>query len=289
MMTATQAWAARSINEQRPADSHATVQINSVAGTLEVLGWDQPRVEVTGQLPGDGDSVEISGDSTHVSVQVRVAASSHLFGGHGGDARISVHVPTASTVITTLVSADFKTAGVSGDLELHTVSGDSKGEVGGNLRASSVSGDIRLAAPAAHELSVKTVSGDMEVSGGNGDADIATVSGSGHVTLGVPSHLHVKSTSGDLHVQLGIGADSRIEGESVSGDLSLQFRNAPAADFDVQTHSGEIDNCFGPKPEERSHGPGEHLEFRNGTGTARVRIVSHSGDVSLCSDEGPRR
>jgi hypothetical protein len=279
--------AARSVNELKEADPRGSIQVNAVSGSIEVLGWDKSQVQVSGTLASETDSVEISGDAAHLAVQVRTARMGLMRGG-SDDVRLTIHVPAASAVTLTLVSADFKTAGVTGDLELHTVSGDSKGQVGGNLRVNSVSGDIRLAAPMAKMLAVKTVSGDVEVTGGDGDSEISTVSGTGHITLGTQSHVHFKSTSGDMHLKLDMARDGMLEGEALSGDVSLMFHDAPAADFDVETHSGDIDNCFGPKPAESSYGSGQRLVFKNGDARARVRIATHSGDVELCAqNKGP--
>jgi hypothetical protein len=70
--------------------------------------------------------------------------------------------------------------------------------------------------------------------------------------------------------------------------IGFDFPSVPAADFDVQSFSGSIDNCFGPKPVESSYGLGSRLTFRSGDGQARVRIETKSGDVHLCTG-GPHR
>jgi hypothetical protein len=79
-----------------------------------------------------------------------------------------------------------------------------------------------------------------------------------------------------------LAPDGQIESESVSGDVSLKFAAAPAAEFDVQSFSGDIRNCFGPKPMQSRYGPGSRLEFKNGEGHAHVRVDTKSGDVRLC-------
>jgi hypothetical protein len=50
----------------------------------------------------------------------------------------------------------------------------------------------------------------------------------------------------------------------------------------VQSFSGDIKNCFGPKPVESHYGPGSRLQFSNGDGRARVQINTKSGNVQLC-------
>ena len=78
-------------------------------------------------------------------------------------------------------------------------------------------------------------------------------------------------------------ADGRFEGESVSGNLVVKLAGTPAADFDVQSVSGNISNCFGPKPKEAQYGPGSRLAFKSGEGNAQVQIETKSGNVSLCT------
>jgi hypothetical protein len=65
--------------------------------------------------------------------------------------------------------------------------------------------------------------------------------------------------------------------------LHIDFTSTPSAQFDVQSFSGRIDNCFGPKPAETRYGPGTRLEFKNGEGSARVRLETKSGNVELCA------
>jgi DUF4097 and DUF4098 domain-containing protein YvlB len=206
--------------------------------------------------------------------------------GADGAARLVVHVPANSAVTATLVSADFAVSGLLGNLKLQSVSGEVKGDLGGDLRAGSVSGNIHLNARSAKSLAVKTVSGDITLVGGSGETDLSTVSGTIKVQAGTQSRAHFKSVSGDVRAVFGMTGNAQVDGESVSGDIELSFLNDPAAEFDVQTFSGDIVNCFGPKPVQPAHGPGSRLAFKNGDSNARVQISTKSGDVSLCTERG---
>ena len=121
---------------------------------------------------------------------------------------------------------------------------------------------------------------NIHVTGGGGEVDITTVSGTSTLELADVSRGRLKSVSGDLKVDLALLPDGQIEGESVSGDVSLNFAAEPAAEFDVQSFSGAIKNCFGPKPLPSGYGPGSRLTF--GEGRGRVRINTKNGDVRLC-------
>ena len=108
------------------------------------------------------------------------------------------------------------------------------------------------------------------------------MSGTAKLDLAGVTRGRFKSVSADMTVALTLSADGQIDSESVSGNISLKFDAAPAAEFDVRSFSGEIRNCFGPKPMNSEYGPGSQLHFTNGNGHARVQINTKSGDVRLC-------
>jgi Putative adhesin len=276
------AHAATSVDEHRAANPSGAVEIDNVAGLIDVQGWDKSEVAVTGTIGKDVERVDVTGDGNRTSIRVVLPRGMH-WNMNDGDAHLVIHVPTNSSVSASLVSSDLKISAVRGALELRTVSGNISGEGGGDLRANDVSGDIHFTATAAKRIEVKAISGTIVLTGGNADVEATTVSGDVRLTLGTVSHARFKSVSGGVSATLAAAADAQIDGESVSGDIRLDFAGEPAADFDVQTLSGDIENCFGPKPVEPRHGPGKRLTFKTGDTSGRVHLTSNSGDVRLCA------
>jgi hypothetical protein len=271
--------AGRVIEEHRSADPQGEIEIFNVSGMIEVDGWDRSEIEVSGTAGEGVERVDVTGAGNRTSIHV--VSRSHTWGSDS-EARLVVHVPAKSAVRATLVSSGFKVSGISGALTLQAVSGDVSGDVGGDVRANTVSGDVRLTARAAKALEIRTISGDMQLTGGGGEVDITTVSGSATIDLAEVTRARFKSVSGDLTATLALAPDGQIEGESVSGDVKIKFASVPAAEFDVQSFSGDIKNCFGHKPVESRYGPGSRLEFKSGEGHAHVRVNTKSGDVQLC-------
>jgi hypothetical protein len=140
-----------------------------------------------------------------------------------------------------------------------------------------------MSAPTAKWIEVQTVSGGVQLSGGSGEAELGTVSGTVKADLGTLTRGRFKSISGDVTANFSMAPDADIEAESVSGTIKFAFASIPAANVDVQSFSGRIDNCFGPKPWEPQYGPGTKLSFRSGDGRGSVRIATKSGDVQLCT------
>ena len=272
--------AGKTIQEHRAADPQGEIEIVNVAGLVEVTGWDKNEVDVGGTAGASVERIDVTGTGNRTSIHV-VAGSGHSWGADN-EAHLVIHVPAKSMVAATVVSADFKVSGVLGSLKVQSVSGNVSGEVGGDICATTVSGDVRLTARAARMIEIRTISGDIQLTGGGGEVDITTVSGSSSIELADVSRGRFKSISGDLTAALALTADGQIDSQSVSGDVSFKFAAAPAAEFDVQSFSGDIKNCFGPKAIESRYGPGSRLQFKNGEGHGRVRVNTKSGDVQLC-------
>jgi DUF4097 and DUF4098 domain-containing protein YvlB len=290
---ATLAWpgaagaAIRTVDEHRPAEAAGQVEIQNVAGRVEVAGWDNPEVAVSGTLGGDVERLDITSAGSRTTVRV-VLRDSHgaSFGWHGsGEANLVVHVPARSSLTATLVSADVSVTGITGNQELRTVSGNVTASVQHEVRINTVSGDVRLTAgPESRRIEISTVSGDLTVSGGAGELTVTTVSGEGTVTVGTLSRAHVKTVSGDFSITADLATDGRLEAESVSGAFRITFAGAiPPAVFDLQSFSGDLSTCFGRKAAHETYGPGSRLSFQEGAGSARIRVDTKSGDVTLCS------
>jgi DUF4097 and DUF4098 domain-containing protein YvlB len=276
------AHAATSVDQHRAASPQGAVEIDNVAGTIDVQGWDKSEVSVTGSIGKDVERVDVTGDANRTSIRVVLPSGQHWHMSDG-EANLVIHVPVNSSVSATLVSSDLKISAVRGALELRSVSGSITGEGGGDVRANDVSGDIHFTANAAKRIEAKAISGDIVLTAGNADIEASTVSGDAHLTLGTVSRARFKTVSGSISATLAAAPDAQIDGESVSGDIKLDFATEPSADYDVQTLSGDIDNCFGPKPVEPRHGPGKRLAFKTGEGSARVRLNTNSGEVRLCA------
>lgn len=270
------AYAGSEFKDVHDADPNGSVEILDISGSIELTGWDRPQVEVTG--PADmGDRVRIASSGDHTTIHVRP-------GGSGDGSHLVIHVPAQSMVSASLVSADLKVGGIRGDVNLRTVSGNLIGEVGGNLIANTATGDVKMTAREARMVEVRTISGDVQLSSGASDVEIATVSGDAKIDLGTVSRGRLKSISGNFTIKLGLAPDAQLDGESVSGNLNFDFPSTPQAEFHIDSFSGIIENCFGPKAVEAHYGPGSRLEFKSeGSRGARVRVETKNGNVKLCT------
>ena len=245
---------------------------------------------VTGQLGSGIERVDVTSAGSRTTVHVEGhewhGLSLHVSGSApgAGEANLVVHVPARSSVTAALISADLTVSGVAGDQRVHSVSGDITTAAQHEVHVRTVSGDVHVTAgPESKLIEIATVSGDFAVSGGAGELTLETVSGDGTLSVGTLSRAHLKTVSGDLSLSTDLTADGRLEAESISGDLHVTFTGAiPPAVYDVETFSGDVTTCFGRKAAHEGFGPGSRLSFQEGAASARVRVVTKSGDVTLC-------
>lgn len=265
------------------AKSHVTV--SNLSGSIEIDGWDENRVAVSGTIGDDVDEFVFERDGDEITIKVKIP--DRRWGNRDVSANLDIRVPAASSIEVSGVSSDIDVEGVRGSQDLQSVSGD--------ITASLFAADI----------DAETVSGDVDVrgSGEDSDADLSTVSGdidairlagrvravavSGDVEISGASFERVKleTVNGEVVFKGELREDGRLDGESVNGDVEIILAGDISARFEIETFNGRIRNCFGPEPARVSeHGPGWELVFTEGDGSGRVSLATLNGGVELCTD-----
>jgi hypothetical protein len=269
----------RAVNIHKAAAPDGAVEIENVAGQVDVTGWDRAEVEVTGTIGERVERVDVNTSAGHTTV--RVVLPQQTWGhGNGMEAELVVHIPRKSLLTATLVSAGITTRGLQGQQQLRSVSGAIDGELTHEAKINTVSGAVKLAAGAG-PLEVNSVSGTITVKRAAGDIRVGTVSGRADLELAAVTRANIHTVSGGVSASGSLASGAELEAGSISG--SLQFTLKGSADYDIQSFSGTIDNCFGPKPQRSDYGPGVHLAFREGDASARVRLRTQSGSIQLCN------
>jgi DUF4097 and DUF4098 domain-containing protein YvlB len=282
LVCAPVAFAGTPIEERAAADPTGQVEVSNTAGSVVVTTWPRNEVEVTGTLGEGAERLEFSSVGKLTRVKVVLPRQS----GRVEGTALVLKVPAGSGLAINTVSADLTASGVRGAQRLQSVSGDIRTESAAeDVECKTVSGNVKVAGSGQRSLlTVTTVSGDAEVSRVAGEVNGNTVSGNFTVAMGDMLRSRLRSTSGNLGLHGRLAPDARIDFESISGNVKVTFDGAVGAEFDVSSFNGDIGSCFGPKPVRTSeYAPGSELRFREGAGTARVRIKTLNGDISLCN------
>ncbi len=145
-------------------------------------------------------------------------------------------------------------------------------------RRLNASADYTVTAPAGALVTVRSVSGDIRVTGIKGELDVETVSGD--VTLDAVGELgRAKTVSGDIDVS-GAQVDGTLEASSVSGNVIA--RSVKARRIELGTVSGDVELTDPTCDAVTAKALSGEISF---TGTlakgGRYAFKSHSGDVRL--------
>ncbi len=233
--------------EEIQAAPDAVVEVDNLAGSVVVNGWSRDRVKVTGTLGRGAERLEVEGSGSRIRIRVVLPESR----GERRERRIegsdlTISVPTGSRLKVNTVSAAVEVSGIEGQAGVQTVSG-----------AVLLKGRVCRA-------EINTVSGsiDMDAVEGLEEANLNTVSG----------HLAIDATRLD-------GGSYRLN--TLSGDVTVRNAGGLAADWNVSTFSGQIDNEIGPPAERTSqYAPGQSVTFSTGGGS-EIALNTFSGRIQI--------
>ena len=195
-----------------------------------------------------------------------------------------VDVRTTHTAGNDRVSVDYTiVVPASASVDVKSVSGDLKvSGAHGTVRAETVSGNV-TATDAPRLESAKTVSGDVLLTAVAADGDLAAGSVSGNVTAkGLKARgLDLGSVSGDVNVT-DVTCE-RLSVKSISGNVEYAGGIAKAGRYEINSHSGDVRLVL-------ANPAGFELNASSFSGTIRSELaMTIGGDADQRGRDGRRR
>lgn len=232
---------------------------------VETVDGDESYVTVDSGDERLLEDVEIHFDGSRLVVAYRgkrrfggltISVGSFAFGYEG--LKVTARVPHGAGFKVKTASADTSVSGRLGSAEVNTVSGDVRvrGEVSGDVRLKTVSGDARLDRVDG-ALTAQTVSGDVRIGPVGGSAE-------------------AKSVSGDIRIEALTAGDARFT--SVSGDIEIGIAQGSAVDIDAGSTSGDLSSevPLGSEPVVGDDGAAPMVVVRGRTVSGDVRVFRAS-------------
>ena len=267
----------RAINETRPLEANGTVSVRNTAGCIDVQGWDQSKLAITGVLGESAESLVITGSGSNLQIEVKNRkGDGHSHDGivySGGCAEAADGAVSVNGTITTgdgqqpvvvegnarqgqarigqdkgrsWLQAFWHADGtllhvrvpMQASVKLDSTSADIHvKDLKGDVNVDTVSGDVRLAV-SSPSVVAETVSGDLEIDAPSArNLKLSTVSGDTVVKSGIGT-IRAESVSGNVQV-LG-SLYGAINAQSVSGDIEITAATVPQAVVKVETMSGDV-------------------------------------------------
>jgi hypothetical protein len=272
--------AQRPVDIRRAVTSTASIRITGAFAELRIRGWNKDSVVITGTVPADA---RFDGGFMAAAGGASPGAKFYLETVSGTPAgKLEMRVPYRARIWAKSGSATIDVEGVTGGLDLNIIGGSV--HVTGNpheLTVESMDGAVTVeGSPPWARL--KTATGDVALNGNSEDAGLTTVSGTIRVPAGRFDRIRIESVTGAVDFGGDVTRGGSLDIDTHSGAIDLRVSRSIAADFDVATVAGTIENALTKRAAiPGREGRGQEIGFTTGGGGARVYIRSFKGNVRL--------
>lgn len=198
-----------------------------------------------------------------------------------GATTLELHVPKAASLDVNVISAPLVIDGLDGgNITVNTVSGKARVNARTpSIKVDSVSGGIQLAGH-AERADLQTVSGEILAPSLGSTVALQTISGRIQAAGGPWQKLTLSTVSGDVQLTGGLAADGSLSVDSMSGDVQLLLPASTSASLHASSFSGDLRSDFGT-PRQPEHGPGSSLDARLGGARGKINVETFSGDLRI--------
>ena len=231
--------------------ANGRVRLENTNGGVEVMGWDQNKVDISGTKFGSTEQlrnqVKINIDHQPDFVDIRTSRPAVTFGGSG--ARYVIHVPrTAMLDKVETTNGSVRVTGIEGGVRVKSTNGSITAEhVGGEFDARTTNGRVtaRIDDAGQQPVRVHTTNGSVDLEMANGPK----------------SDLRVDTTNGSITARMPGGITGRLRADTSTGSVTSDF------DFGTQ--------------HEHQHGREKHIEGSIGSGGPTMEFSTHNGSIHI--------
>ena len=280
----------RTVHRVLAARSAGWVDVELLAGRLEVVGWDRDEVEIEAELGSAVDDLTTTHDGQRILVRLQIADEARVGSAAAVDLRL--RLPTASKLRARLVDGSIRVEGARGSLDLETITGTVEVVDGAprEILLTTASGTVRLAAPVGRAR-LRTASGSVRVEGPIDDLAVVTATGDQTIVAPLVLEMRLETVAGRVTFDGTVGAKGRMLVRNHLGGTELRLADDLAAELDLRTRRGELVSAFGPLSPIASAaaGPpaGGELVFVAGSGGPRIEVESLDGDILVSRHGSP--
>jgi len=279
--------AQRAVDVRHAASPTVSLRILGSFAELRIRGWDKDSVALTGTVPTDA---RFDGGFLNGPGGASPGGKFYLESSSGTPSgKLELRVPVGARVWSKSGSATIDVDGVNGGLDLNIIGGSVR--VAGrphDLTVESMDGSVTIdGSPAWARL--KTATGDIIVNGGSDDAGLTTVSGTIHVLKGRYERARIETVTGAVEFAGEVARGGSLDIDTHSGPIELRFPAKAAAEFDVASVAGTIENSLTSRsPVSGREGRGQEIGFSIGQGGGRIYIRTFKGNIRLLPASGSK-
>ena len=267
----------------KPTDRLSVENFN---GEIEVAGWDEPSIEVTGtKYAATQENLDNIKVDVHESVgltEIRTVRPNTFHGNQG--ARYLIRAPR-QTLVDRIVSSNgsVRVHDMTAAARIHTSNGPIRVEnIKGGVDAETSNGAIELDSVTG-KLNLHTSNGRIRAEELTGACEAETSNGG--VTLrfkDAPDGIvHVTTSNGSVDVSMAQSPKSGVRAETSNGSITMELPGNTAARLNAQTSQSSISTDFDVTDSLNSNHEKHHLEGNIGAGGPPIDLSTHNGGIRL--------
>jgi DUF4097 and DUF4098 domain-containing protein YvlB len=266
-----------------PLQAHGRIEVETFNGSVEISGWDQPTVDISGTKYGPSeeaaDALNISIDHTPDAVSVRAVRPADRRGNQG--ARFVIKIPRGATLERIAsTNGSIHTVDGAGPARLRTSNGAIHvASLNGRLDAQTSNGAVDLT-DVEGDATVVTSNGHIRAERLRGSLQGTTSNGSIDAALeaaGGPIRLETRNSGIDLRLPDKLSAD--VHAATSNSHISLHLPPGVNARVSARTSNASISSDFEMKVQ------GEfgknHMEGTIGSGGPLIDLSTSNGGIHL--------
>ena len=232
-----------------PLKSGGRLTIEGFNGTVDLSGWDQEMVDISGTKygpsPDAADSLKIEIDNSPDSVSVRAVRPSELRGGWG--ARFTVKMPRRAVLdLIKTSNGQIRVMDGSGPARLRTSNGTIHVQAfQGSLDAQTSNGAVELT-DVTGEAMIRTSNGHVHADNLKGPLQASTSNGTITATLAATGDrpLRLETSNGSVDLTLPPKFDTDVRVSSSNGHITLHLPSEVNARVQARTNNASVTSDF---------------------------------------------
>jgi hypothetical protein len=265
---------AQTVTRRLAVTSDVAVRLIDIVGTVNLVGWGQDSLVVTGTLPA-GVRLYVGGKDGSAKVAFEGPVDSAAT---TGTATLEVRVPRGARVSVRGVAVSLDAGGLDGELTFTSARGRLHLEgAPRRVSAETLDGNIEIVGPVA-STRVRTASGAITLRGITGDLVASSVSGAIRVGGARVTEARLETVSGEISWKGSIAQAGGLEAQTMTGDIELRLPVELGADLQLAAPAGAVTSEW---PLTRSAAKGAPIRTSIGDGGASVIARTFKGRISL--------
>lgn len=270
--------AGQKVNESLSVVPSGIVFIEIPRGFVKIQGWDKAEVMVQGELDDTIEQLIFKTKKDKTLIKAETQGQNYW-----GDASVlTIFIPQQSQLRFKGIDTSFTVAKLHNNIEGKTISGDlivtkSKGKI----KLSVVSGDVRLVDSSGY-TKIESVSGMVDFSGDFKQAFLKSISGDITADINGTNKLTIKNVSGDIQISGQLKNQAQFKLSSVNGDILFKVTGDLNAECQlVSQFGGEINNQLTDDLPTEASLHKQTLSFISGDGSGNLMMNTVTGSITI--------